>query len=85
MHNASNDRMSHIAINFDKSKGLFNEIVKRDNLDAAAQFNVQGEVASTIKRDFHLENGFETVLIDPSGVIIAKNPSIESIMRYLSI
>lgn len=85
MHNASNDRMSHIAINFDKSKGLFNEIVKRDNLDAAAQFNVQGEVASTIKRDFHLENGFETVLIDPSGVIIAKNPGVETLMRYLSI
>lgn len=47
--------MSHIAINFDKSKGLFNEIVKRDNLDTAAQFNVQGEVASTIKGIFILK------------------------------
>lgn len=80
----SNKQFSHVSVNFDRSGKLFNEIVRRDRLDAKTQFNVQGEEAAQINADFHLENGLETVLIDPDGMIIAHNPSDETLSQVLS-
>ena len=78
-------QICHLSVNFDKSQNLFNETVRRDNLCAKSQFYVQGEEANKIKENFNLEDGYNSLLIDPSGCIIAVNPSIESLQQALSL
>lgn len=71
--------VSLLGVNFDNSENLFKEIVRRDGLDAASQFNVSGEDAKTIIKNYGLENGYGTVLINPQGKIVAHNPSAEDL------
>ena len=49
------------------------------------QFNVSGNLAKKIKDDFHLDHGYGTLLIDPSGQIVAHNPSIDEVSRIVLI
>lgn len=70
-----NGKIDLLSINFDKSERLFQEIVKRDSLNDEMQFNVSGNQAMQIKDDFHLDNGYGSLLIDPSGQIISHNPT----------
>ncbi len=65
-----------VAINFDQSEGLFREIVRRDGLSASSQFNVGGNTARQIIRDYHLDDGYGSILISPNGQIIAHNPTV---------
>ena len=74
-----------LSVNFDKSERLFQEIVKRDGLNEDMQFNVSGNLAKKIKDDFHLDHGYGTLLIDPSGQIVAHNPSIDEVSRIVLI
>lgn len=76
-HNDSNIEL--ISVNFDKSEKLFREIVKRDGLNDEQQYNVSGNLAQHIKDEFHLDNGYGSLLIDPSGTIVAHNPSTEEL------
>ncbi len=69
----------HLAVNFDKDRAIFDEIIKIDALDAANQYNVTGDTASRIIRDYRLDEGFGTLLIDPDGRIIAANPTPETL------
>ena len=49
-----------ISVNFDRSKKLFEEIVRKDNLDAKSQFYVQGDKAAKIIDDYRLKDGYQT-------------------------
>lgn len=69
----------HIAVNFDNDDAIFDEIIKIDALDAANQYNVTGDTASRIFRDYRLNEGFGTLLIDPKGRIIAANPELNAL------
>ena len=71
------ERFCFLSVNFDRSEMLFNEIVKRDRLQAETQYFAQGDKASRLMADYQLENGFSTYLIDPQGRIVAKNPSTQ--------
>ena len=82
---STEEQVCHLSINFDKSKNLFNETVRHDNLCAKSQFNVQGDEAENIKENFNLDDGYNTLLIDPTGRIIATNPSIETLQKALSL
>ena len=73
-------RVRHISVNLDRSAGLFNQIVTRDNLDSDAQFNVQGKQAERIIADYDLDNGYGSYLIGPDGHIAAINPSISNLI-----
>lgn len=68
-----------VAVNFDRSEGLFREIVKRDGLSTSTQFNVAGDIARQIKRDYHLDDGYGSILISPEGEIIAHNPTVDKL------
>lgn len=83
--NSKEEQICFMSVNFDRSERLFNEIMRRDNLDAYSQFYVSGHNASKIKRDYGLEKGFKTFLVDPSGVIVAVNPKIEDLTKILSL
>ncbi len=69
----------HMAVNFDSDSTLFEEIVAIDALDAANQYNVTGDTASRIIRDYRLSEGFGTLLIDPEGRVIAANPKLNAL------
>lgn len=69
----------HLAFNFDEDVALFKEIVAIDALDAANQYNVTGDTASRIIRDYRLNEGFGTLLIGPEGRVIAANPELEAL------
>ncbi len=79
-----NEQFSHVAVNFDRSERLFQEIVKRDNLYAEAQYYAHGEKAAQLLSSYHLEDGFKTYLIDPQGRVVAKNPSTSHLTQILN-
>lgn len=74
-----------LSVNFDRSERLFNEILRRDNLDATVQFHVSGHGASKIKRDYGLEKGLKSFVIDPTGRIVAVNPKKEDLNKIFSL
>ena len=75
-------KLNLVALNFDKSSALFNEIVRRDGLQSEWQFNVAGELARKIKNEYHLDDGYGSLLIAPDGKIVAHNPSSEVLADY---
>lgn len=76
--------VSLIAVNFDRSKRLFREIVRRDNLNEDSQFFAQGQEAERIQGDYDLKKGLNSFLIDPSGRIVAVNPDSKDLTKILS-
>lgn len=66
----------HLSVNLDSNRALFDAIVSADNLDAASQYNLTGEAAAKVRRDYHLTENLGTLLIDPEGRIAAVNPDI---------
>ena len=74
-----------LSVNFDQNSGLFREIVRRDNLNTKSQFNVQGDEARKIKEQFHLEDGYNSLLIDPTGRIISTDPSTSTLKKILNL
>lgn len=83
-NNESEKQFCHLAINFDKSQKLFDEIVRRDNFRAESQYYVGRSDASKFIEDYSLENGYNSYLVDPQGRIIAKNPSTQFLTQILS-
>ena len=81
----SKTKFSHIAINFDCSERLFEEIVRRDNLNPESQFYAMGDNAAQLMKDYHLQRGFKTLLVDPQGQVIAKNPTIKHLTEMFSL
>lgn len=74
-----NNKIDLLSVNFDKSERLFQEIVKRDGLFSDMQFNVSGNQAYKLKNEFHLDDGYGSLLLDPNGKIIAHNPTREQL------
>lgn len=79
----SNEELSHIGINFDSSENLFNEYVKRDNLQASSQYHVTGNQAMTIIDNYHLDRGLHSFMIDPQGIIVAVDPDTKTLNNLL--
>ena len=78
------DRFCQLSINFDKSHRLFSEIVKLDKLDAETQFYAQGDRALHLIKEYQLEEGYHSFLIDQQGKIIEKDPTITSLKKILN-
>lgn len=68
-----------VGVNFDESENLFNEIVRRDSLDADYHFNATDAEARAVTDNYGLRKGYGSVLIDPYGKIIAYNPTDEQL------
>lgn len=82
---SNNDRakLEVVAVNFDNSKGLFSEIIRRDGLTTSSQFNVEGDIARQIIHDYHLGDGYGSILISPEGEIVAHNPTLEQLDKIV--
>ena len=84
------DRLAHnhaemefVAVNFDPSAAVYDEIVRIDNLAAESQFRDAEGSASSIYKAYRLEDGYCSMLISPEGKIVAVNPSAETIESYI--
>lgn len=75
------EQFSRVSVNIDSSRRLCNEIIRRDRLNADVQHHADDDQISTIMRDWHLYSGLRSFLIDPSGKIIAVNPSIPTLKK----
>jgi hypothetical protein len=81
MHNVISklkpENLQLVSISLDENQSVFQGVIKADHLDAATQFNEPNGKNSEIFKRYHLKNGFNNWLIDPNGVIVAKNISPE--------
>lgn len=84
VESAAEEQISLVSVNIDDSERLFREIVRLDGLNDESQFFVQSAEASSIVRDFDMTAGLQSFLIDPSGVVVAVNPTIETIAKYVA-
>lgn len=72
-----------LSVNFDDSEGLFREIVRIDSLNPSQQYHPDERTAKAIGDNYGLGDGYGSLLIDPSGHIIAHNPSAEQLARLV--
>ncbi|MBD5213763.1 MAG: redoxin domain-containing protein [Bacteroidales bacterium] len=71
------DNLSLISVNLDSSNALYREIVKRDGLNSASQFHMEGSQASKVHGLYRLNKNLKSFLIDPAGRILAVNPDAQ--------
>ena len=76
---AADGNIVMMGVNFDSSHQLFRMIVQSDCLDAKSQFNVSGETADRIRKDYHLGDALGTLLIGPAGRVVKATPSLEDL------
>lgn len=75
--------VDYVAVNFDRSYGVYNEMVKIDGLDNTKQFYDCNGIESKVYFRYGLKNGMKTLLLDKSGRVIAENPTLNELKRLL--
>lgn len=85
VNNGKEPNIEFMAVNFDRSERLFREVVNRENLDISSQHYARGGQADAIRRDYGLEKGYKSFLIDPTGHIVAVNPDRNTLTKHLSL
>ena len=78
------EHLSLVSVNIDRNQRLFEEIKRRDGLNAKSQYYAQPGSASDLIRKFNMGNGLQSYLIDPQGTITAINPSTEILATLTS-
>lgn len=81
---AADNKFKLLSINTDDNKKLFHEIVKNDNLDSSTQFHIDEVSTKNTRKEYRLEQGFSSYLIDPQGKIVAVNPSVSTLEKFLT-
>ena len=77
------DNLQMISISFDEKKSVFKQAIKADRLDISNQFNVDAGKSSEIYKDYRLDRGFGNLLINPNGIVVARNVSPEQVIKML--
>lgn len=70
-----NDKLELVAVNFDRSRALFDEVVLADSLDTSCQYFCESQDRKQFDKSWGTSEQFNTYLIDRRGVVIAVNPS----------
>ncbi len=79
----NSENLKMISISFDEKKSVFEQTVKADKLNIPYLFYNESGKLSGIYKSYHLEDGFSNMLINPQGVIIAKNISTKQMIGIL--
>jgi hypothetical protein len=74
-----------ISISFDRNPAVFHGIIKVDRLDKACLWNETSGVHSALFKDYRLKAGFGNYLLDPNGVIVAKNLSPAEVLERIAL
>ena len=75
----TNNEIVFVAVNYDRSKALFNEILQVDGIDKRTQFFDEDGTDSEVYKQFRLDKGLNCYLINRDGKIIAVNPDLEKL------
>ncbi len=71
----------HVSVNLDRSISVFNSIVAVDNLDRSTHFNTSIEAQETIIKNWRLNEGYHSFLLDGDGKIVAIDPDEQMLAR----
>ena len=87
MHNAisklKTENIRLISVSLDENEAVFEGIVKAEQLNPETQFNDPRGKNSEIFKAYRLQSGFTNRLINPEGVIVAKNVNPNEIPGYI--
>lgn len=72
---ANNASVNLISVNFDSKEALYKEVLRRDRLNGDSQFYDKDGQESEVYKQYHLESGFSSYLINREGKIVAVNPT----------
>ncbi len=72
-----------VSVNTDDDQALFSELVNKDGLDRSTQFHIKDVKAEAILKGYKPLDGYSSYLVNPEGKIVAYNPSIETLEKYL--
>ena len=73
---ASSPKLHHLAVNLDRSKGLFDQLVVADQLHSESQFHLDADRHDEVTLAWRQQQGaYSSFLIDPDGKIAKVNPT----------
>lgn len=75
------NELEHVSVNFDRSEGVYRGIVRNDGLDKSSQFYGGNEMS--LYSRYGLNRGMKSLLLDPSGMIVAENPHPNDLNRFM--
>lgn len=79
-----NSNLKLLSVNTDTNRRLFNEIVHGDGLDSLTQYHILDVKARGISPGYHPEGGYSSYLVNPSGKIIAVNPTVQTVEKIIA-
>ena len=79
---AENVRM--VSVSFDEYKSVFNETIRKDRISTPNCFVELNGEDSKLYKTYRLHKGFKNYLLDPNGVIIAKDINASELASYLN-
>lgn len=79
----AHDNIRFVSVSFDMNENVYRESVRLDGLNESTHYYDKNGEKSQIFRDFRLQKGFGNYLINPKGVIIAKNFSPEKLTQLI--
>ena len=72
-----------LSVNFDRSSTLFTELVTADSLETSSQYYCERQDRSVFEQKWGQKQQYNTYLINPSGTVIAVNPTDQDIDRLV--
>lgn len=76
-------RVKMVSVSFDKYRSVFDETIKRDGIDPATSFVEAAGEKSPVFKQYRLKRGFRNYLLNPEGVIIAKDVQADELAGYI--
>ena len=72
-----------VSVSFDEYRSVFDETIKKDGIDPAVSFVELAGEKSPLFKQYRLKRGFKNYLLNPEGVIIAKDVQAEELADYI--
>ena len=77
------EEVKMVSVSFDQHQSVFNETIKKDKIEPAFSFVELAGEKSPLYKQFRLKRGFKNYLLNPQGIIIAKDVKAEEIAAYV--
>jgi alkyl hydroperoxide reductase subunit AhpC len=83
MYASFHDRIRFVGVSLDNDRNKWINAVKREGLSWLQLSDLRGWNAAVV-RSYNIQSIPSNFLVDPKGIIIAKNVTINEVMRQLS-
>lgn len=71
--------IKHVSVNMDESEAIFQQLISVDNLDSQWQLHCATTLQDKVRRNWRQESDYCSFLVDPEGIIVQTNPSIQDL------